>query len=135
MIVTRPTSSNLVRTAICQVSDIVGNVVYVTGPRVGVDWQVATVDITDPNTLPGIGIIVYKISPTRAVIQLSGDIRNVYTGLTPGATYWTGPGGYPVTPPPIPDPGVVITNQPVGVAIATDVLFFEFVRNIVALQG
>jgi hypothetical protein len=98
--------------------------VHVSGAIVGNDYQVAKVDVLDGAKMPAIGIVSYKISSTRAIVILDGDVAGVYTGLTPGRVYFVGTNSRPTLTPPNPGPGQKLYLQAVGVAVDTGILRF-----------
>jgi hypothetical protein len=79
--------------ASCGTSVDVGDVVYLTGNIVGGLPEVDTVDIDASGENPGVGVVLKKRTSTICIIQVSGIIRNVYTGLTPGNLLFVAPGG------------------------------------------
>lgn len=135
MIVTRPLSTTGFGTATCSSGDIVGDLVYISGPKVGPDYSVGKADPSDFSKFPAVAAIVAKLSATRAVIQFGGEIKGIYAGLTPGKVYWTGPTGIPVSTPPSPGIGGTMRWQSVGVAVDTDTLRLEPLKNAVTRTG
>lgn len=125
MIVSRPLSATSFGTAVCGALDTVGDLVYISGPKVGGDYSVSRADPSDPLKFPAVGVITAKLSATRAVIQFGGEIRGIYTGLTPGKVYWVDPAGLPTDIPPSPSLGGTMRLQSIGVAMDSDVLRFE----------
>jgi hypothetical protein len=125
MIVTRPAGSagSASRaTASCDSGDAVGDLVYVSGNFSSGDYQVRKADVTQYVKMPVIAVIIAKLTSTRAVIQFEGEIKNQYTGLTPGRTYFVGANGRPSSTPPTPGPGQRAYVQPIGVAVDQTVL-------------
>jgi hypothetical protein len=45
---------------------------------------VSKVDINDTLTHPLLGVIIQKLSSTKCVVQIGGEVKGVYTGLTAG---------------------------------------------------
>lgn len=117
----------------CQVADDIGQLVYVAAPEVGGVPQVAAADCRDLAKMPIIGVIVSKSSPTECVVQRTGRIDFApYAPLTPGARYFVGDAGEPVTPAPTPAPGSYVIIQPVGVALSDS--FIEFQPSMTLLR-
>lgn len=104
--------------ATCASSDVVGDLVRVTAPL----KVVSRVSITDVLTMPAIGVIIQKPSSTSAVVQCTGLIQGVYTGLTPGGMYFVGSNGRPTISVPTPGVGTSVFLQLIGVAVDADVL-------------
>lgn len=122
MLILRPVNRDRI-TAICLSSDGVGAAVYATGPKVGADYQVSSVDVTDFSKSPAVGIITAKISSTRAVVQTGGIVPG-YSGLTPGMLYFSGSDAQPTLTPPTPGVSAIAVVQALGVAIdATSIRF------------
>lgn len=69
--------------ALCLATDAIGDVVYISGSKVGDYFQVTKVDIDTPTTMPSPGVIIRKDSPTQCEVQVSGIVSGVYTGMTP----------------------------------------------------
>lgn len=68
----------------CAALDEVGDVVYISGDEVGGLLQVAKINIDVSPAQHSIGVIVLKMTSTRCFVQLGGELRGVYSGLTPG---------------------------------------------------
>jgi phage tail sheath gpL-like len=69
----------------CIAADAAGDMVRISADEVAGVKQVAKIDITAaaPTHLP-VGMIITKLSTTRCVVQVAGEIIGVYSGLTPG---------------------------------------------------
>jgi hypothetical protein len=104
-------------------TDQVGDVVYIRDRANGY-YKVRKADATLNTKMPAIGVIIKKWNFTDCVVQLYGEIRNLYTGLTPGARYFVSPAGRPVLPTdfPNPGPGDRYRVQTLGVALDVSVL-------------
>lgn len=76
--------------AYCFSTDIVGDIVYIMGPKVGLRYQVTKVDIDDPAKMPATGIIIRKSAPTDCTVQTGGILRGTYGALTPGGRLFVG---------------------------------------------
>lgn len=117
---TDPLVSQQAFTATCAPSDNVGNLVSIDGAVVNGVYQVMSVDITDFNMMPAIGIIIKKDSPTSCVVQRFGTVSNVgLSSLQPGKRCFVGFDSRPTNTPPL---AVDSTTgfamiQPVGIAI------------------
>lgn len=68
----------------CPATHDVKDVVRISADEVGGIYQVEKVDIDDPLTHPLLGVIVQKLTSTRCVVQIGGEIKGLYTGLTAG---------------------------------------------------
>jgi hypothetical protein len=135
MIITRPLTTAPTGTAICGISDAVGDLVYISGNKVGSDYSVSKVDPGDYNKFPAVAVVIYKITSTKAVIQFSGEIKGIYTGLTAGKTYWAGSSGTPVVVPPTPTAGNKMRVQSIGIAVDSDILRFEPLKDATTRIG
>lgn len=132
MIVTRPTIGTNFASAICQMTDDVGDFVYFTGPKVGSDYQVTKVDTQLFGKMPAVGVIIAKPAPNRAVVQFSGEV-SVYSGLTPGRIYWVSATGQATVTPPSPVIGQKRYTQSVGVASDTNKIKLD-ISNVMIVQ-
>ena len=79
-----PGDATVTFTALCPVDLEVGDVVYVSGDKVGGLYQVDRVDITTTLKMPAAGIVVQKLTSTSALILSLGEIGGVYIDLVPG---------------------------------------------------
>ena len=68
----------------CDAVDVVGDVVRVIGDAVAGVYQSGKINLDDSAKHLVFGVVVQKLTSTRCVVQTSGEIRDVYTGLTPG---------------------------------------------------
>lgn len=134
MIVTRPRVEGAMATAACTASESVGDLVYISGVKVGADYTVRKADITDFSKMPAVAVITYKISATRAVIQFRGEIT-LFSGLTPGRVYWVSDTGVPVVNPPTVTSGQRKYWQAIGVATDSDRIRLEFEKNLKTRVG
>ncbi len=124
--------------AVCDAADAVGNLVFINGPPVGGLFNVTTADPSDPDKMPVIGTIVQKTSPTSCVIQLYAVVRDVYTGLTPGAVYVVGTDGRPAKDGDLNYPvgGGTTLFQQIGVAAsATEMILFPMDAETGSSEG
>lgn len=111
--------------AYCLPTDAVGDVVYITGDKIGERYQTTKIDIDDISTVPGIGIIVQKTAATECVVQVSGILRDVYVGLTPNKPLFAGlDARLTETPPSAPGSGRRAI-QIIGQAIASSDLLIQ----------
>ena len=110
-------------TANCTAADDLGDCVKISGDAVAGVYQVTSVDITAPDPNPACGIIISKSSPTDCVVQVSGTMSGIYTGLTSGRLYFVDVNSRLDTAPPVP-PGVGDTRyvQAMGQAVSDDVI-------------
>lgn len=98
----------------CQPGNLVGDLVRVYGPRVSSLYRVDRADPTSYATMPMWGALTEKESPTVCKVQGSGIVEDLWTGLTPGRTYFVGLDGRPSAVPPI---GSGVFVQRIGVAL------------------
>lgn len=85
-----PRSEKVLGRADCLAGSSVGDVVRITGVKVGPRYQVAGADPSSAAGVPAVGVIVRKDSPTDCVIQFHGPVKDVYAGLTQGIAYFLG---------------------------------------------
>lgn len=121
------TSASLtdLQSAVCTSDTLVGDMVYISGERVqaGV-YKVGRCDIDAEYKRP-IGMVIYKDASTSCLIQLSGVIESLYTGMTPGRYLFLGVGEgarLTHTPPTSVGSGYTRYQQIAGMAMASDVL-------------
>ena len=89
--------SDVYFTALCDVSDAIGQAVYIYGDKIGDLYQVRRVDITDRNKIPARGIIIEKLNAgSKCIVQRAGVVRDLpaYTGMTPQRELHVGPDSY-----------------------------------------
>lgn len=110
-------------------TDQVGDVVYIRGNMNGF-YKVARVDVSTYSKVPAFGIIVRKWDFTNAIVQVRGEIKNIYTGLTAGKTYFVGGDGKPNITPPAPGSSGRAYVQPIGIALDATVLWVQPDRNL-----
>lgn len=112
--------------AVCLASDDVRDVVRISGPPLGGKYQVAKLNIDANPTEVAFGVIISKDSATQCAVQLSGQVAQLYTGLTPGATMFVGIDGKLTHSIPIaPSVGVRSVHH-AAMALAGDVLLLRF---------
>lgn len=118
----------------CLATDEVGHFVYITGPSVAGVRQVTKVDITNPATMPAIGMIVSKATPTRCTVQVLGEVATA--GLSPGTTsrYWVGADSKLSNIPPAKISGKIVV-QVAGAALDNSVFMLRPDLNPVKLRG
>lgn len=81
------------------------------------------VELADPfkiSSMPAVGIVARKITPTQARVQTAGVLWDVYDDLEMGTTYFTGVEGRPVKEAPQGPPDVAV--QRIGVALSSTAL-------------
>ncbi len=106
--------------ASCLPTDVPGDAVRISGPGAtpGAVYAVTRVDVTSGATMPAVGLLRAKTTATSCIVQLSGPMPGVLSGLTSGKTYFVGPAGTPTTAPPAPGgPGTRAYVQVIGVAL------------------
>jgi hypothetical protein len=119
--------------AACEATDIIGDLVCISGPPSGGLIATTRVDITNNNRMPSVGIIINKTSPIRCRVQTTGLVP--YTGLVPGKRYFVGYDGRPTTPPPTPPVGGSAFSQPIGTALDGATLLLTPSPVFVKLHG
>lgn len=116
----------------CSTSDQVGNLVRVVGPKIGAIYQVISCDISNPNFMPAIGIIVSKPTTSTCVVQRFGAAATpgIIAPLITGKRCFVGFDSKPTVTPPLAvnSPTGVAMIQIVGVAIGTNLI--ELVPNL-----
>lgn len=119
--------------ALCQASDAVGDAVYISGPKVGERYQVTRIDIDDvvPERIHSVGIITIKESSTECIIQTGNLVRDIYTGLTPGATLFIGTNGRLREGPPARPSTNVRSAQRMGQVFSADTLLLQIESPII----
>ncbi len=100
LLVANPTTQDLL--ASCDPSDSVAAWVYVSGPSSGDIYQVRTADPTDAVKSKAVGVITAKLSTTTCLVRTSG-VAAVFSGLTPGRSYYVGADGLSNLVAPSPD--------------------------------
>lgn len=111
-------------------TDQVGDAVYIRGQANGY-YKVARADVSLGSKMPAIGVIIQKWDFTSCLIQLWGEVRNIYTGLSPGRTYFIDDVGRPTLDPP--DPTLLGGRaylQVLGVALDVGVLLVKPAENL-----
>lgn len=119
-----PRSERILGRATCLATDLVGDCVYVTAPRVGNLYQVAKVDIAVGLQMPAVGVVAKKYAPTDCVVHFHGPLRSIFSGLVPGRSYFVGTDGRPARPgdPTYPVLGGANYFQQIGVATSSNEL-------------
>jgi len=105
----------------CIASENIGSLVYISGPKVGGLVPVRVVDPEDEAKMPSAGLIIHKFSQTECMVQQSGPVNGVFTGLEEGKTYKAGTAGVLRRLAPVAPPGGYAMVQFVGHAVAGDV--------------
>lgn len=111
-------------TAVCAASVDVGDLVYVSGDKTGVDYSVEKADVSTFVKMPVLAAVVAKLTATRAVIQFWGEL-DLWSGLTPGRMCFVGANAKPTQIPPAPALGGRAYLQVIGVAVDSDIIRFE----------
>jgi hypothetical protein len=84
--------------------------------------------------MPAVAVIVYKISPTRAVLQFQGEV-DIYSSLTPGRVYWVSDTGVPTLTPPTVVSGQRKYWQSIGVATDSGRIKLSFNKDLKTRVG
>lgn len=107
----------------CLSSDAVGNCVRITGPQIGDYYQVETVDVHNGETkMPAVGVVVEKLSPTLCKVQVTGLMKGVASGLTPGQVLFISSTGTLTHGVATPLAGQKAYIQSMGIAFSSDVV-------------
>jgi hypothetical protein len=110
----------------CPAAATLGDMVYISGPKVGDYYQVGLCDI-DEYAKRTIGMVVAKESATVCNVQYSGFVSGLYSGMTPGLPLFlsVGAGGRLVQFPPLRS---AVNNrylEIVGKAASSDIVLLE----------
>jgi hypothetical protein len=89
---------------------------------VGEFYQVTKVDPADQSKMPAVGIITSKKGPTECRVQFLGEIKNIYSLMTPGKSLFIGSDGRLNETPPLPLPSGYVFVQPMAVVASSTVL-------------
>lgn len=105
----------------CLTSDAIGDPMCIRGDRVNGKWRVQKADALDGSKMPAVGILIDKTTPTVGKMQMTGPIRDIFTGLNPGKSYHVNSPSFTVAPP---VPGMLGYSmaQILGYAAASDIL-------------
>lgn len=68
----------------CVASDAVKDIVHISADAVGGTYQATSLDINSTVVQLALGVIIRKLTTTRCVVQVGGEVVGIYTGLTPG---------------------------------------------------
>lgn len=124
MVVARKRAAQFLR-VVCMLTDQIGDAVYIRGQANG-HYKVARADVSLGTKMPAIGIIIKKWEFTQALVQLWGEVKSVYTGLSPGRTYFIDDSARPTLLPPDPASlGGRAYLQVIGVALDIGVLLLN----------
>lgn len=130
-------SEQILGRADCLTTDAVGDIVRITGAKVGNRFQVAKVDISVAGDPPASAIIIKKPVPagTDCVVQFDGPMRGTYTGLIPHSVYVVGTDGRLARTGDANFPGATDPVQQVGEATSSDELLISFQESVIAGLG
>lgn len=120
-----PRSERILGRANCLATDDVLDCVRITGPKVASRYQVTKFDPTNSGEDQAVGIIVRKLDPTTCIVQFSGPLKDVYTGLTSGKRYWVGTDSRLTLTVGTPGVGGVFYLQLMGVATDSDEILVD----------
>jgi hypothetical protein len=109
--------------ASCMLTDQVGQAVFIRAQANGF-YKVWRCDPTSETKMPAVGVIIAKWGTTNCLVQLYGEMRNLYNGLIPGRRYFVGLDGRPTLAEDFgdPGPGERYRIQPLGVSLDIQVL-------------
>jgi hypothetical protein len=120
----------------CQLTDVVGNCVYISGPAIGDTYQVTTAEPRDGATkMPAMGVIIEKTAPTDCVVQVGGEMKGVAGGLTPGKVVFVAVNGTLTHVIPTALVGQLAYIQSMGVAVSGDVVLVDPNFAIIKRRG
>lgn len=116
-------------------TDQVGDAVYIRADRNGA-FKVAGARTASIAKMPAIGIIIKKWDFTQVLVQTTGVIEDIYSGLIAGKTYWVGENGQlSVSVPPLDGTTQRAYTQVIGVAMDEAVLLLKPSSNLVVKVG
>jgi hypothetical protein len=118
-------------TGTCLATNIVGDIVRITGAGMTVDKA----DCTNEAKMLAVGVIISKSGSTSCVVQTNDIVSGVYTGLTPGSLYFVGSNGRPTTTRPSPPTGGSVLVQPIGYALDANLFLVSPGTNITRMRG
>jgi len=109
----------------CQTADTVGDMVRISADAVSGIYQVTKIDIvSSPTELP-LGMVIAKLTATRCVVQVGGEIVGIYTGLTPGRQLFIDAAGKLSHVVPTHPGSGVKSVHPAAQALSADALFLR----------
>ena len=109
----------------CIASDIVGNCVGISAPRLGVFFQVRTVDPGDLAGIAAVALVISKSSSTECMVQFEGVYAGPFAALGTGKRYYVGPTGQLALTPPIPAAGQIYHIQAMGFATSSNEFYIQ----------
>ncbi len=109
----------------CQVAEAVGDMVRVSAAAVGGIYQVTKLDITNGVVQLPLGMVILKLTTTRCVVQVGGEILGIYTGLTPGKQLFINNASRLTHVVPTPPGSGVKSVHLAAQALSTDALFLR----------
>jgi hypothetical protein len=68
----------------CLASNAVGDMVRVSADEIAGIYQVSDMNILNVSPHLPVGMITRKLTATRCAVQVGGEVKGVYAGLTPG---------------------------------------------------
>ncbi len=110
---------------LCTAVETIGKMVYVSGPKVGSAVPVRLAEPEDGDKMPSIGVVVYKFSATECLVQQSGQVSGIFSGLEEGKTYKVGTSGSIQRLAPVAGVGGYAWVQFIGHAVSEDVLYLS----------
>jgi len=103
----------------------VGDVVYISGDKIGSYYQVDKADIYTIIKMPAIGVIIQKYTSTTGRILCSGEVTGIYAGLTPGKMLFVNAASrLDEAAPGSPTTGIV-NVQPLAYSLSSDTIFLK----------
>jgi len=111
--------------ASCTAAELPGKLVYIAGELPDGTPVVSLAHCYDMAKVPAVGMVTAKPSDTEAVVQTSGLVRDLFSGLEVGKTYKLGvDGSIRRIAPTAPGIGFAVI-QFVGVAVSESVLLLQ----------
>lgn len=105
-------------------------------PVASTETAVDFIDVNDLTQMPAIGVVTQKPSPTTAVVQTSGIVTGVFSGLSPGQRYFSGKNSRPALAAAlIPAPGELLFHQPIGLAIDYSIMLMTPSMSLTRVRG
>jgi hypothetical protein len=76
--------------ASCTAAEAIGKMVYVSGAEVTGLKPVRLADSDDNVKMPSVGVVIHKVSAVECIVQQSGNVESIFSGLEEGKTYKIG---------------------------------------------
>lgn len=119
--------------AVCDASDAVDDLIFVSGPEVGGKVKVSKIDITDSSKMPSIGVILSKSTATDCIVHLRGPFT--LSGTTAGAVIFAGTSGTMIESGPGRPSSGFRTYQVIGYGRPSGTVDFQPELNVTRLKA